>query len=182
MRSIKLPPESVYIGFPLFVLPEAHAEGHSSIVWGVREFVFLLGEQSGRRRPVPPVSARPRRPAVRRPVPTRPGYVRVLDSTGYIYIYIYVLFIVCLIFVILRLLLFNYYSSDVLFRMFFLVYFFVINFIIVSVCLDLLTLFGGLLKNIIYIYICIQCLFFFKNCGIYYFLKNYFILFYKYNF
>ena len=32
--------------------------------------------------PVLPVLARPRRFAVRRPVPTRPGYVRVLDSTG----------------------------------------------------------------------------------------------------
>ena len=44
---------------------------------------FVLGEQSRRRRPVLLVPARPRRPAVRRPVPSRPGYVRVLDSTGH---------------------------------------------------------------------------------------------------
>ena len=43
---------------------------------------FLRGEQSHRRRSVLLVSARPRRPAVRRPVPTCPGNVRVLDSTG----------------------------------------------------------------------------------------------------
>ena len=42
----------------------------------------LLGEPA-RRRPVLPVPAPPRRPAVRRPVPTCPWYVRVLDSTGY---------------------------------------------------------------------------------------------------
>ena len=49
---------------------------------GGKRVCFLLGEQSRRRRPVLPVPARPRRPAGRRPVPTRPGYVRVLDSTG----------------------------------------------------------------------------------------------------
>ena len=43
---------------------------------------FLLGEQSHRRRPVLPVPARPRRLAVCAPVLTRPGNVRVLDSTG----------------------------------------------------------------------------------------------------
>ena len=42
----------------------------------------LLGEPT-RRRPVLPVSAPPRHPAVRRPVPTRSWYVRVLDSTGF---------------------------------------------------------------------------------------------------
>ena len=49
---------------------------------GGKRVGFLLGEQSCRRRPVLPVPARPHRPAGRRPVPTRPGYVRVLDSTG----------------------------------------------------------------------------------------------------
>ena len=72
-----------------------------------------------------------------------------------IYIYIYIYFFVCLIFVILRLLVFYYYYSDVLFRM--PVFWFIIlvtNFIIVCVCLDLLTLFDDLLNNLIYIYIC----------------------------
>ena len=40
----------------------------------------LLGEPI-RRRPVLPGPAPPRRPAVRRPDPTRPWYVRVVDST-----------------------------------------------------------------------------------------------------
>ena len=63
--------------FPLFVLPRRsffhRMEG--------KRGCFLLGEKS-RRRLVLPVPARPRRLAVRRPVPTRPGYARVLDSTG----------------------------------------------------------------------------------------------------
>ena len=78
-------PPSVYIGFLSFVLPEAHAGGQpivGGIVWGVEEFFFIIGEQSHRRRPVLPVPARPRRSAVRRTVPTRPGNVRVLESTG----------------------------------------------------------------------------------------------------
>ena len=33
-------PASVYIGFPLFVLPETHPGSHSSIVWRVRGTVF----------------------------------------------------------------------------------------------------------------------------------------------
>ena len=41
----------------------------------------LLGEPI-RRRPVLPGSAPPRCPAMRRPDPTRPWYVRVLESTG----------------------------------------------------------------------------------------------------
>ena len=40
-----------------------------------------LGEPV-RRRPVLPDPALPRRPAVRRPDPTLPWYVRVLGSTG----------------------------------------------------------------------------------------------------
>ena len=40
-----------------------------------------LGEPS-RRHPVLPFPAPPRRPAVHRPVPTRPWYVRVLDSAN----------------------------------------------------------------------------------------------------
>ena len=49
---------------------------------GNKRVCFALGEQSHRRRPVLPVLTRPRRLAVRRLVPTRPGNVRVLDSTG----------------------------------------------------------------------------------------------------
>ena len=49
---------------------------------GSRRGCFLLGEQP-RRRPLLPVPTRPRRSAVRRPVPTCSGYVRVLDSTSY---------------------------------------------------------------------------------------------------
>ena len=43
----------------------------------------LLGEQI-RRRPILLRPAPPRCPAVRRPVPTRPWYVRVLDSTNHL--------------------------------------------------------------------------------------------------
>ena len=43
--------------------------------------VCLLAESS-RRRPVLPVPASSRRPAARRPVPTRVCYVRILDSTS----------------------------------------------------------------------------------------------------
>ena len=39
-------------------------------------------DDATRRRPVLPVLAPPRRPAVRRPVLTRPWFVRVFDSTG----------------------------------------------------------------------------------------------------
>ena len=42
----------------------------------------LLSETT-RRRPVLPVPAPPRHPAVRRSAPTRPWYVRVLDSAGH---------------------------------------------------------------------------------------------------
>ena len=67
-----------------FVLPETprrliHRRGNRQ---GNKRVCFALGEQSHRRRPVLPVLARPRRLAVRRLVPTRPGNVRVLDSTG----------------------------------------------------------------------------------------------------
>ena len=65
-----------YIGFPLFVLPSKHPGGHSSIgrraSSGGKRGCFPLGEQS-RRRPVLPVAARPRRPAVSRPIPTARG-------------------------------------------------------------------------------------------------------------
>ena len=65
------------------MLPEAHP-GNILLLSGGGEvwFSFYPTKQSRRRHPVLPVPARPRRPAVRRPVPTRPGYVRVLDSTG----------------------------------------------------------------------------------------------------
>ena len=48
---------------------------------GMRES-SILGE-STRWRPVLPVFAPPRRPAVRRPAPTRSWYVQVLDATDY---------------------------------------------------------------------------------------------------
>ena len=80
-------PPSVYIDFPLLVLRETNPGGHSSIVWRVRGAVFS-GANNPCRRPVLPVPARPRRRAVRRPLPSRLGYVRVLDSTGEIWVFI----------------------------------------------------------------------------------------------
>ena len=53
--------------------------GVFDVLEGTRDGCFL-GEPI-RRRPVLPGLA-PRRPAVRRPDPTRPRYVRVLDSKG----------------------------------------------------------------------------------------------------
>ena len=47
---------------------------------GKREGCLLV--EPTRWRPVLPVPAPPRRPAVRRPAPTRPRYVRVSDSTN----------------------------------------------------------------------------------------------------
>ena len=69
---------SVYIGFCLFVLLEKRSGDASSMLWGVRgTFVSLANCSVG----VPSCPAPPRRPAVR-PDPTRPWYVRILDSTG----------------------------------------------------------------------------------------------------
>ena len=94
-------------------------------------------------------------------------------------IYIYISFALSLLsFVFLFVLLF---SSDVLFRMPVFVFWFILlvtNFIIVFVCLDLLTLFDGLLNNIIYIYIYSVC---FSKIVVYalFIFKKFFILFYK---
>ena len=55
----------VYIGFPLFVLPEIHPGGHSSIVWRVRGAV-----SPGRTVPSASCAARPRpAPSSRRALP-----------------------------------------------------------------------------------------------------------------
>ena len=72
-------PPPLYIVFRLFVLLERRSEHVCSIPWKVRGSVV-----SWANRPVgvPSCPAPPRRPAVRRPVPTRPWYVRVSNSTG----------------------------------------------------------------------------------------------------
>ena len=64
-------PHSVYIGFRLFVLLGGRSSDVCSMPWGVRGSLVSWAD----------CSALPR-PAVR-PDPTRPLYVRVLDSTGY---------------------------------------------------------------------------------------------------
>ena len=65
----------------MFVLPETKPRRSFFYRLEGKKVCFLLGEQS-RRRSVLPVLAWPCRPAVRRPVSTRPWYVRVLDSTA----------------------------------------------------------------------------------------------------
>ena len=74
-------PPSVYIGFPLFVLPRKRSGQLSSMPWGARGSVVSTDPSASR-----PVRSRsalpPRRPALRRPEPFSPWYVRVLDSTG----------------------------------------------------------------------------------------------------
>ena len=65
-------------GFRLFVLPETRSGGLSTIVWKVRGTVVSWADG-----PVGvPCCPSPPRPAVRHPDPTRPWYVRVLDSTN----------------------------------------------------------------------------------------------------
>ena len=66
------------------MLPETRPGVFFDALGGKRDGCIgcILGEPT-RRRPVLLVAALPRRPAVRRPAPTRPLYVRVLDSTGY---------------------------------------------------------------------------------------------------
>ena len=65
-------PPSVYIGIPLFVLPKKRSGQLSTMPRRVKGTVLFWAN----RRTAPP----PRRPAVRRPAPTSPWYVRVLDS------------------------------------------------------------------------------------------------------
>ena len=76
---------SVYIGFPLFVLPDAHPEGHSSIVFGIREFV-----SSGRTVSSSAFCAaclRPAPPSRRAPLRTDPlGICASLGLDRYVYI------------------------------------------------------------------------------------------------
>ena len=69
---------SVYIGFRFFVLLEKRSGDVSSMPWGVRGTLVSWAYCSVG---VPSCPAPPRRPAVR-PDPTRPWYVRVLDSPG----------------------------------------------------------------------------------------------------
>ena len=52
-----------------------------SMPWKVR-WTFVSWGEPTRRRPVLPRPSPPRRPAMRHPDPTRPWYVRVLDSTN----------------------------------------------------------------------------------------------------
>ena len=69
---------SVDIGFRLFVLLGRLSGYVSSMLWGVRGTLVSWAYCSAG---VPSCPALPRRPAVR-PDPTRPWYVRVMDSTG----------------------------------------------------------------------------------------------------
>ena len=69
---------SVYIGFRLFVLLGRRSGDVSSMPWGVRGTLVSWAYCSVG---VPSCPAPPRRPTVR-PDPTRPWYVRVLDSAG----------------------------------------------------------------------------------------------------
>ena len=70
-------PHSVYIAFRLFVLLGRRSGDMSSMPWGV---CGMLVSSANCSVGVPSCPAPPRRPAVR-PDPTRPWYVRVLDST-----------------------------------------------------------------------------------------------------
>ena len=72
-------PPSVYIGFRLFVLLGRRSGDVSSMSRGVRGTLVSWAHCSVG---VPSRPAPPRRPAVR-PDPTRPWYVRVLDSTSW---------------------------------------------------------------------------------------------------
>ena len=74
-------PPSVYIGFRLFVLPRVPSGHCLRCPGGNRDGCFLGGPI--RRRPVLPCPTLPRPSAVRRPVPTRPWYVRVLGQTTF---------------------------------------------------------------------------------------------------
>ena len=73
-------PPSVYIGIPLSVLPESRSGQLSTMPRGANGTVVSCAS-----RPVgvPPYPAPPRRPALRRPAPTPPWYVRVLGSIGF---------------------------------------------------------------------------------------------------
>ena len=72
------------LGLHRILFGRASGESSTTVVFDASEGKrkgCLLGEPSCRRSR-PPRPACPRRPAVRRPVPDRPWYVRVLDSTG----------------------------------------------------------------------------------------------------
>ena len=77
--TVRCVPPSVYIGFPLFVLPGGRSKQLFRCSGGKRDGCVLGGPT--RRRPVLPGRAPPRRPALRRPESFRQWYVRVLDST-----------------------------------------------------------------------------------------------------
>ena len=81
MRVFVPPP--VYMGFRLFVLLGGCSRHVRTMLWKVRGTVVSWANGSVG---VPSCPAPPRRPAKRRPDPTRPWYVRVLDSTGAVYI------------------------------------------------------------------------------------------------
>ena len=73
-------PPTVYIGFPLFVLPKRCSRQLSSMPWRARgTVVFYANKPVG----VPPCRARPAQPPRRAPPDTtRPWCVRVLGSTS----------------------------------------------------------------------------------------------------
>ena len=74
-----LVPPPLYIGFRLFVLLGRSSGYVCSMPWKVRGTVVSWANRSVGVLSCP---APPPRPAVRRPDPTSPWYVRVLDSTG----------------------------------------------------------------------------------------------------
>ena len=79
-------PPSVYIGFSLFVLPKSRPQRSSLIRQSVRGTVLSWANRSVGVPFCPALPSPPLRRA-RSPAPTRPWYVRVLDSTsGYLQI------------------------------------------------------------------------------------------------
>ena len=80
---------SVYIGFRLFVLLEKRSSDVSSIPWRVQGTCVSWANNSVGTQSCPTPPGRP----AERPDPTRPWYVRVLDSTS---IFMYVCICVCM--------------------------------------------------------------------------------------
>ena len=94
---------SVYIGFPLFVLPESRPQRLSLIRQSVRGTVLSWANRSVGVSFCPALPSLPLRRA-RSPVPTRPWYVRVFDSTSILciiislsdYFFLFIWFVVSL--------------------------------------------------------------------------------------
>ena len=81
-QPVILFPHSVYIGFRLYMLLERRSGDVSSMPWRVRGTLVLWANSSVGTQSCPTPRGRP----AGRPDSTRPWYVRVLDSTGSIYI------------------------------------------------------------------------------------------------